>query len=117
MPNRTPAPKKTTTARGYGHNHQTTRGRLINRHIDGTKCWWCGRPMFKDPAKNWDGKALHAHHPDGQPTKTTARQLLHDTCNKQCGEPGTRDHLRPALGTPPSPEVDPQLGELVMAWP
>lgn len=117
MPNRTPAPKKTTAQRGYDHNHKTTRARLLVRHVNGTKCTWCGRPMFKDADQNFDGKALHAHHPDGNPTRTNATELMHDTCNKTCGEPGTREHLRPTLGMRQVDEVDPALGLLVMGWP
>ena len=119
MRNRTPAPKKTTAQRGYDHNHKQNRRRLLTRHIDETPCYWCGKPMFKDAnkEKNWDGKPLHAHHPEGQPTRTTATELLHDTCNKQCGKPRTRDDLRPALTTPTSPESDPALGHLVLPWP
>lgn len=116
MPNRTPTPKKTTTQRGYDGAHKRNRARLLIRHTDGRKCSWCGRPMFKDPQKNWDGKPLNAHHPEGQPTRTTANELLHETCNKQCGKPGTREHLRPSQTTP-DPDTDPALGRLVLPWP
>lgn len=118
MPNRTPAPKKTTTQRGYGTNHKRARTRLITRHTDGHTCTWCGQPMYKDATKNWDGAPLEAHHPDGQPTRTAAKELLHRRCNRQIGEPGTREHLRPGTTTPHHPtQTDPTLTPLVMAWP
>ena len=61
MPYRTRAPR-TTTQKGLGHRHQQNRARLITRHIDGTPCWWCGKRMFRDKARNRDGRALHADH-------------------------------------------------------
>lgn len=118
MPNRTAAPKKTTTARGYGSNHKRARARLITRHIDGRRCSWCRKPMYKDPAKNWDGKPLEAHHPEGNPTRNTANELLHSTCNRQCGDP-TLARIPPAAtdGHTPPAETTTALGQLVMAWP
>jgi hypothetical protein len=88
--------------------------------------------MFRDRTKNWDynpnatrtdGKpdltsgALAAHHPDGDPTRNTANELMHGLCNKQCGEPGTREHLRPTLTIHDTNQTDTELGALVMQWP
>jgi hypothetical protein len=123
MPNKTPAPK-TTTQKGYGWDHQTHRSRLIARHVDGTLCWWCARKMFRDPARNWDGKPLHADHSKTLARhgvgRTNADRLLHDTCNKQRGD-GTRDDQRPALTNRPPEELEVEnahLGELCyFPWP
>lgn len=121
MPNTTPAPK-TTTQKGLGHDHQVHRGRLISRHIDGIRCWWCGRKMFRDPARNWDAKPLNADHERSRArygiAGNQANRLLHDTCNKQRGD-GSRDDQRPALSgiAPEDLEPDETLGALVLAWP
>ncbi|TQR82819.1 hypothetical protein D8S82_30325 [Mycobacterium hodleri] len=116
MSNRTRKPAKNTTARGLGWDHQENRRRLLNRHREGSPCWWCGRPMHRDAARNWDGLALHADHSRARARGgTTADRLLHDTCNKQRGD-GTRDHLRPAASGPPADERA-DLGRLAMPWP
>ena len=121
MPNTSPKPK-TTTQKGLGHDHQVHRGRLMSRHVDGSRCWWCGRKMYRDPARNWDGKSLNADHERARAryglSGNQANRLLHDTCNKQRGD-GSRDDQRPALlGIDPEAlEPDPVLGRLVLAWP
>lgn len=86
-----------TTARGYGHKHQTQRRRLLYQHKDGQTCWWCNLPMYRDKAKNWDGKPLAADHDDERAaTGALAGRLLHLTCNSQ-RQGGERDDQRPAL--------------------
>ena len=92
MPYRSSQPPKTTTAKGLGWTHQKARARLLNRHVDGTRCAWCGKPMFKDAARNHDRRALHADHE--QPRSrggTTATRLLHGSCNEARG---AGDHRR-----------------------
>ena len=82
---------KTTTQRGLGWKHQKNRVRLLHKHRDGARCWWCGEPMYKAQdlaADHTKSRALH--------NGTNADRLLHDLCNKQRGD-GSRDHLRPAL--------------------
>uniref|UniRef100_A0AAU8GM67 HNH endonuclease n=1 Tax=Mycobacterium phage JustASigh TaxID=3158894 RepID=A0AAU8GM67_9CAUD len=127
MPNTTPRPPKTTTQKGLGWDHQLHRDRLLLRHVDGTLCWWCGRKMFRDPTRNWDGKPLHADHSRSRATHGTtgnpADRLLHDTCNKQRGD-GSRDDQRPALDPTRQAALDAHaetrdvLGDLVyFAWP
>lgn len=136
MPNTTPRPK-TTTQKGLGHDHQVHRRRLMTRHVDGTRCWWCGRKMFRDRTRNWDYDP-HATRVDGKPDWTSgalsadherprsvygsagnqADRLLHGICNKQRGD-GSRDDQRPALSgiAPEDLEPDEALGALVLAWP
>lgn len=123
-----PARKRPSpAARGYDEAHRNQARRLLAVHHDGTLCWWCALPMFRDRTKNpdydpqatrRDGKPdttsgqLHADHGDG-PNKP-ANRLLHEICNKQRGD-GSRDHERPALRliTHTHP-----LGEnLSMGWP
>jgi hypothetical protein len=78
---------KTAAQRGYDHRHQQVRKRLMFNMKDGTPCEWCQRPMWKDPAKNFDGAALEAdhtrdlkHHGPGD-----ADRLLHRACNRSRG--------------------------------
>ena len=86
-----------TTDRGLGWQHQKQRARLIARHRDGTRCWWCGEPMYRTAERNPDKQALNADHSITRSTGgTQADRLLHDRCNKERGD-GTRDHQRPAL--------------------
>lgn len=118
------APRPGSTARGLGYNHQQHRSRLLLRHVDGNRCWWCNRPMFRDPARNWDRRVLHADHSRSRSTygvgNTTADRLLHATCNERRGD-GNRDDQRPALtgnADNLNGAVDPNLGELTyFDWP
>lgn len=126
----TAKPKTKTTAKGLGWVHQQARRVLMSKHSNGTKCEWCGRPMYDDANrhKNFDhqpgstnpnsGK-LHADHREmsraqalqlGVPIPR-ANRLLHGACNVQRGE-GGNDHLAAsvtgqAAGTQ----------QLAMAWP
>lgn len=88
---------RTTTERGLGWTHQQQTQALKDTHIDGTPCWWCGRPMFLDPDRNWDHRALSGDHTvpraDGG---TITDRLLHGTCNSERGD-GSRDDHRPSL--------------------
>jgi hypothetical protein len=107
--------------RGLDHAHRTNRERLIHRHIDGTPCWWCGRPMYREAVKNWDAQALAADHSKSRARhgigKTHADRLLHGICNKQRGD-GSRDHLRPALlAQAANQATTATLGHLAIAWP
>ncbi|WP_182612085.1 MULTISPECIES: hypothetical protein [unclassified Dietzia] len=93
------ADNRTTTQRGLGHTHRRNRAGLLAQLHDGTPCWWCGRGMYREPANNPDGRALHADHTRARSKGNTAGaadRLLHDLCNKQRGD-GSRDHRRPAL--------------------
>lgn len=71
--------------RSYGGRHKRIRRSLLARHIDGSPCDWCGKPMFKDPELNFDGNPLNADHVDplANNPNGVATRLLHDRCNKQ----------------------------------
>lgn len=101
---------KTTTQRGYGHTHQKQRRRLLAQHTDGAPCPECGRPMFKDADKNFDGAALEADHGPGSALKyagnkkaTKATRLLHRTCNRAGG---AWDRPRPVKKQEPASKGD-----------
>lgn len=110
--------RQTTTNRGLGWHHQQTRTRLLNRHRNGTPCWWCDRPMYRQPDDNFDHAPLEADHTIARSQGgRTADRLLHMTCNRERGD-GTRDHLRPALtghSTPPATDEPDDLR--IMPWP
>ncbi|APQ42604.1 putative ATPase [Corynebacterium phage phi16] len=91
--------RESTTDRGYGwHDHQKPRELLLRKHRDGTSCWWCGLPMYKDKAKNWDGRALARDHIEANGAKNRSKEdrLMHFTCNSQRRD-GSNDAIRPAV--------------------
>lgn len=90
--------RKTTTQKGLGWRHQQQREKLLRRHKDGDLCWWCGKPMYKDKAQNFDGFALAADHSVARAHGgRKADRLLHHTCNSTRGAGGAeKDELRPA---------------------
>lgn len=98
-----PKTATTTTERGYGWQHQQAREMLLRKHKDGTLCWWCAQPMFKDKAKNFDGRALARDHIEehGARRGSNKDRLLHFTCNSQ-RQGGHNDAQRPAAV--PAPE-------------
>ncbi|AYB69424.1 HNH endonuclease [Mycobacterium phage Gancho] len=120
MPNRSGGVRKTTTQKGLGHDHQENRRRLLTRHTDGRPCWWCGKPMFKQADRNWDGHALEADHTKSrsQHGNSRADRLLHKTCNIQRGD-GTHDDQRPTLiaAVQQTPTTTTDLGALALPWP
>ncbi|GFK19286.1 hypothetical protein KbCgl_18580 [Corynebacterium glutamicum] len=93
-----PKRAKSTTERGYGWQHQQARESLLRKHKDGSLCWWCGKPMYKDKTKNFDGKALARDHLEAEGARRGSHldRLLHFTCNSQ-RQDGSNDHLRPAI--------------------
>lgn len=107
----------TTTERNLGWEHQQQTDLLKQNHVDGSPCWWCDRPMFIDPERNWDRRPLSGDHsvPRADGGRVTDR-LLHETCNKERGD-GTRDAVRPALTADAVPQQvsDEQLRR--MPWP
>lgn len=122
-----PSAKKNTTDRGLGWEHQRVVERLLRKLIDGTHCWWCGQPMFRDKTRNWDRKTCagdhsipRAHLPGGK-----ADRLLHGRCNSQ-RQDGRWDNQRPALtgvhpgdwrpNDCPTPGVQPATPSLAMDW-
>ena len=96
--------QQTTTKRGDGWNQQRERDRLIRIHKDGTPCWWCGQPMYRNKNKNHDHLPLAADHtePNGAREGKKPTRLLHFTCNSSRKD-GKNDHKRPALTTTPQP--------------
>nr|DAM44613.1 MAG TPA: HNH endonuclease [Caudoviricetes sp.] len=110
--------KGKTEAKGLGWRHAQQRSRLIRKHHDGDTCWWCGKPMWRDPHQNWDNKPLAADHiqPRAQGGRL-AERLLHFTCNSQ-RQDGKNDHQRPALTQTPQPTraEAPGGGGLRFAW-
>lgn len=87
----------TRTQRGLGTAHDHQRTRLLAAHIDGTLCWWCNEPMYRDDARNFDQAGLEADHSIARSQGgTVADRLLHRRCNRS-RQGGNRDHLRPAL--------------------
>ena len=87
----------TTTARGYGYrDHQVHRDRLLRIHRDGTPCpavingETCGKPMYRDKTRNYDGMALEADHEDQLQDQDSRRghrpsRLVHGRCNRRLG--------------------------------
>ncbi|WAL46798.1 HNH endonuclease [Rhodococcus pyridinivorans] len=99
--------KKSSAARGLGRRHREQRDRLLRALVDGTPCYWCGRGMYRDPARNWDSKPLEADHILARSKGgTKADRLLCSTCNRQ-RQDGSRDHQRPALRERPRPRAFP----------
>uniref|UniRef100_UPI001C3FCB02 hypothetical protein n=1 Tax=Nocardia rhamnosiphila TaxID=426716 RepID=UPI001C3FCB02 len=89
--------RRTTTQRGLGWKHQQERERLLQRHREGQRCWWCDEPMHRQAERNWDEAGLEADHVQARSKGgVKADRLLHMTCNRERGD-GSRDHLRPAL--------------------
>lgn len=106
---------KTTTQRGLGWKHRQQREALLRRMSDGSLCWWCNRPMFKQAERNWDNRALAADHTIARAVGgTRADRMLHATCNGQRGD-GTRDADRPAI-TGKRMDTAPQHQHLAMDW-
>ena len=98
-----PARKANTTDRGLGWPHRQAVARLMRKLVDGALCWWCGLPMFKDSARNWDRKTLAGDHTVPRVAGgAVADRLLHGMCNSQ-RQDGRWDDQRPALtGTHPA---------------
>lgn len=98
--------KKSTTERGYGWKHQQQRERLLRAHKDGTPCSHCGKPMYRDPDRNFDGAPLEAQHADAlanhadKQRAPLASELMHRFCNRSLGD-GTREVTPP--GQTPAP--------------
>lgn len=93
------AKARTTTQRGLGWEHQKRRDQLLRNHVDGTPCPCqpgCGPacpcassgglPMYRDAARNVDGRALEADHTIARARGgKAADRLLISTCNRSRG--------------------------------
>jgi hypothetical protein len=81
-------PARNRDTGSYGHPHRQAVAKLWAAHIDGQPCPRCGRPTYRDPLRNWDGRKLHGDHvgtprvlgPDGMPDA-----LSHARCNLRHG--------------------------------
>lgn len=105
------AQPRTTTQKGLGYRHQKTRDRLLREHSDGTPCWWCGEPMYKDKTRNPDGLSLAADHSTARAVGgKDADRLLHGSCNSARGD-GANDVNRPALRA-----VSSKVGARLLDW-
>ncbi|MDV6271092.1 hypothetical protein [Rhodococcus globerulus] len=90
--------------RGLDTKHDNQRTHLLSIHLDGTLCFWCGKPMYRDPLRNPDRAPLEADHSTARSLGgKIADRLLHMRCNRSRGD-GRRDHLRPAIANTPGQE-------------
>jgi len=115
----TTARRRTTTQRGLGHAHRQQVAGLFTRLVEGSPCWWCDGPRYRDPAKNWDEAMLEGDHSQARSQGgRIADRLLHSTCNRQRGD-GSKDHQRPAVTgeKPKRGTTRADLGALAMKWP
>lgn len=85
------------SARGLGYQHRKQRDALLNAHVDGSPCFWCGLPMWLDAERNWDEAGLEADHIIPRSIEhSEADRLLHQWCNRKRGD-GRHDDWRPAV--------------------
>src|SRR5687768_12668406 len=101
--------KKTTTQRGLGHRHQQEVEKLKERHVDGSPCWWCGKPMFLSQKLQGD------HSIPRSKGGILPDRLLHGPCNSARGD-GARDHLRPAITGEPLEDVGIRKESTLLDW-
>lgn len=103
---------------GLGWKHQRQLKRLFARLKDGEPCWWCGKPMYRDAKRNFDGATLEGDHSKSRRdhgTEHLADRLLHRRCNRQRGA-GDRDHLRPAIAPQRATETAPVATGKPFVW-
>ena len=65
--------KGTTTERGYDNGHKVNRARMLYNLVDGTKCTYCGKPMYREAALNFDQAPLEADHKHGDKSSPAYR--------------------------------------------
>ena len=108
---------RSPTARGLGWRHQPQVTALLSVHVDGSPCWWCGKPMFREADRNFDGRPLSGDHSVPRAAGgTETDRLLHATCNSERGD-GSRDEFRPALAGSAAAQPLSDLGTRLMPWP
>lgn len=127
----TAAKRKTTTEQGVGWRHQQAVAVLKRRHIDGSPCDWCGKPMWRDAHRNWDydpkipfSGTLQGDH--GAMTRAEAvrrglpiplvDRLLHRRCNQQRGD-GVNDHLAVSASASARVGAGSTADVMAMDWP
>lgn len=102
--------RRTTTARGLGQRHRQQVAHLKSIHIEGTPCWWCGKPMFLRDGLSGD------HSVPRSRGGTLADRLLHAACNSARGD-GSRDDERPAITGKHQDDDTKPVGHTVLKWP
>lgn len=80
---------------GLGWGYRKRRDAAIRAMPDGTPCPGCGRPMYREAARNHDGRALHYDHviPRAFGGHNGPMRLTCSTCNIRAGQI-TRMQLR-----------------------
>lgn len=86
----------TSRANAWGSKHKKAVARLKAKHVEGTPCQWCGKPMYLEQDLQGDHGISRAQGG----TETT--RLLHPDCNRERGD-GTYDHLAPIITGKPLP--------------
>ena len=71
--------KGSTSARGYGWDHQQRRTRALAALAGGEPCWRCGRPMYHWQALDLDHVVALALGGGG------GDRLAHAACNRRAG--------------------------------
>ncbi len=74
--------------RGYGHAHRKRTALLLAQLVDSTRCPRCPRPMYRNPARNFDGRKLQGDHyalARALGSTQLADTLCHARCNQSAG--------------------------------
>lgn len=61
--------------------HKRARERLRFNLVDGTLCEYCGRPMYRNGADNFDRRTVQADHLDAE-LSNEPKRLIHAACNR-----------------------------------
>lgn len=61
--------------------HKRARERLRFNLVDGELCEYCGRPMYREGAKNFDRRTVQADHLNADLSHEPQR-LIHAACNR-----------------------------------
>ena len=71
----------------YAYRHQLQRAAALAAMPDGSGCPDCGQGMYRDKARNWDGRVLHYDHiiPVSEGGANGPKQLCHASCNQSRG--------------------------------
>lgn len=69
--------------------HKRKRAQLRHNLVDGTLCEYCGRPMYRNGAENFDRRTVQADHPNADLSQEPDR-LIHAACNRAIVNQWTR---------------------------
>lgn len=88
-------PKKSTSARGYGWQHQKARKAAMASFVVGQPCARCGDPLMSR-------RNLELDHEDDD--RTRYKGLAHEWCNRRAGGQKSQRMAaeRPLSGWPPT---------------